>query len=263
MANLDEDDPEAVWPLKASSPSDLDWLRMSQGKKAVWQIANFVGRPDSPLYGTVLEFSRPPQNDEEKFLIALLWATKMGSASPEQTDLAAKHASAAFSGLPPELASYCELDDQANHLNNPYFIPGVLVGSLMRAGMKRQVEPMNQPVGMLSFVTFISQMTPEFKRLLGTKDPRALLLFAYFSALIAQSKRWWAMRRFKVEGEAICRYLERNHGHVPGMDSMLIFPRRYAAGGVFWSGLPFVNDIRTEVPITVDILTGPGTSLPT
>src|SRR5690242_8324030 len=34
LAHLDANDPQHCWPLKdASSPSDLDWLKLSNGKK--------------------------------------------------------------------------------------------------------------------------------------------------------------------------------------------------------------------------------------
>ena len=42
--------PEEAWPLKLDSPSDLDWLKMTEGKKAIWRIAD-------PMRGNHLSIS--------------------------------------------------------------------------------------------------------------------------------------------------------------------------------------------------------------
>lgn len=43
---IEGDTAQDVWPLKPPSPLDLDWLKISDGKKEVWRIANPL-RPES------------------------------------------------------------------------------------------------------------------------------------------------------------------------------------------------------------------------
>ena len=40
FANIDARTYQEAWPLKAPSPSDLDWLRMMSGKMAVWKLVD-------------------------------------------------------------------------------------------------------------------------------------------------------------------------------------------------------------------------------
>lgn len=43
---IEGDQPQQVWPLKPPGPLDLDWLKISDGKKEVWRVANPL-RPES------------------------------------------------------------------------------------------------------------------------------------------------------------------------------------------------------------------------
>ncbi|ETN43810.1 uncharacterized protein HMPREF1541_11134 [Cyphellophora europaea CBS 101466] len=43
---IEGETPQEVWPLKPPGPLDLDWLKISDGKKEVWRVANPL-RPDS------------------------------------------------------------------------------------------------------------------------------------------------------------------------------------------------------------------------
>jgi hypothetical protein len=40
FSSMEASRPEEAWPLKSSSSSDLEWLRMSYGKKVIWEIAD-------------------------------------------------------------------------------------------------------------------------------------------------------------------------------------------------------------------------------
>ena len=40
IASTEATKPSEAWPLKPPDPSDLDWLRMSDGKKEVWRLVN-------------------------------------------------------------------------------------------------------------------------------------------------------------------------------------------------------------------------------
>lgn len=65
----------------------------------------------------------------------------------------------------------------------------------------------------MNFWSFVSNMRPEHKRLLERKDPRTLLLLAYWYAKVCQCQVWWLLRRAAFEYQAICIFLERYRGH--------------------------------------------------
>ena len=61
---------------------------------------------------------------------------------------------------------------------------------------------------MMCFLIFISDPQPVYKSLLERKDPRALLIFAWWNAKVSQAgEYWWIQRRVVLEGRAICLYL--------------------------------------------------------
>jgi hypothetical protein len=51
---VEGDQPEAVWPLKPSGSLDLDWLKLSDGKKEIWRVADPL-RPESCFASLALE----------------------------------------------------------------------------------------------------------------------------------------------------------------------------------------------------------------
>ena len=64
-------------------------------------------------------------------------------------------------------------------------------------------------------------MTDWFKRLIEAKDPRALLLLAWWFWKLESAELWWLTRRAKVEGRAIRVWLEQWWGDVEGLLKML------------------------------------------
>lgn len=89
-----------------------------------------------------------------------------------------------------------------------------------------QISDIDRPITtILSFLTFISTMHPDFKRLLERKDPRAPLLLACWYAKVCQLQVWWLRRRAVLEGQAICIYLERHYQHEINVQTLLQFPR--------------------------------------
>ncbi|KAE8418128.1 hypothetical protein BDV36DRAFT_283255 [Aspergillus pseudocaelatus] len=49
--------PQEAWPLKSSNASDLEWLRMAEGKMAVWRIADPL-RPNSLFRDMAEEYAQ-------------------------------------------------------------------------------------------------------------------------------------------------------------------------------------------------------------
>ncbi|KAL3956022.1 hypothetical protein ACCO45_008868 [Purpureocillium lilacinum] len=79
------------------------------------------------------------------------------------------------------------------------------------------------------FLTFVAQLPAPFRRLLERRDPRALLLLAYWHAKVARRPSWWVRRRSVVEGLAICDYLAGPRccdAAGPDVVALLEWPRR-------------------------------------
>lgn len=198
LAHVDSLDPEQSWPLNDPSPMDLAWLKLSNGKKEAWAIAD-LSRPDS----TLRSFVTGPAIDD--FVI-------------KTTDLEA------FKALPNEMVELCGLNSFSTPESNPYH------GSA--AGLGRLVPVESCQENILKFFAFLGQMTPEFQRLLEIRDPLAVLIMLWYQTLLGAGNgaQWYTKKRTLVETEAMIYYLERYHSHVPNMAKLLEFPKRIRFG---------------------------------
>ena len=192
LAQVDGRIPEEVWPLKEPSPSDLDWLRMSEGKKEVWRVAD-LSRPDSSLRA----LTHMPMDD---------FMTK-----PTDEE--------ALANLPPEFLEICGITHDSNRENNDYYALLCVAARLM------PINP-NQ-ANLIRFMTFLSQMSANFRYLLEQKEPRAMLLLLWYHAKVSQHHHWWWWKRASLEGRAMCIYLERYHSDMPHMLKLLEFPKTH------------------------------------
>lgn len=144
--------PEEAWPLKPPSPLDLNWLSLSEGKKALYQ-ATRPSNDDKSLYQTLLPFE----------------STKPKPSAPVP----------GLEALPPELIRLCGLDaaaaaSTADDDDNPY--------RAVASGLAMSLHSDCKLTTILNFLMFISFIPPAYKALLKRKDPAALLLLAYWYA---------------------------------------------------------------------------------
>lgn len=188
--NADPDDPAKAWPLKEPGPMDLDWLKMSVGKKVVWELCDPT-REDSAF--------RPMVDQQE------------GKPIPNGTMPILPGA------LPEEFYSLCNLTASSTASSNPYHIAASIIAQLL----PHHINDDNT----LLFLPFISQLDPQYKRLLEEKDPRAMLLLVWWYAKTAETTLWWLKRRSVVEGKAICIWLEERCGGEPKILALLEFPK--------------------------------------
>ncbi|KAJ5833026.1 hypothetical protein N7474_001337 [Penicillium riverlandense] len=69
FASLEAATPEEAWPLKPADSSDLTWLRLLEGKMALWQATDPL-RPDSIFHSMANEYAmtrtEPPSLEVEK-----------------------------------------------------------------------------------------------------------------------------------------------------------------------------------------------------
>lgn len=182
--------PDEAWPLKPPSSLDLNWLVLSDGKRELARVAQPTG--EKSAFQTLMPFEN----------------TKPRSASATVPGLEA---------LPPEFIQLCGLDATSTSDNNPYHAVASDLAKSLHSGC--------QLTTILSFLSFIMSMPPEYKSLLKQKDPCALLLLAYWFAKMCQYRHWWILGRAALEGQAICIYLQRYYGDEPDIQSLLHFPR--------------------------------------
>jgi hypothetical protein len=198
LAHVDVADPEQSWPLRERSPTDLDWLKLSTGKKEAWAIAD-LSRPDSSLRHL---FQNSAIDD---FVIR---------TSDQE----------AFAALPAELVQMCNLDSSSTSERNPYHTAAASVGRLVP--LKSCCE------NMLKYFTFLLLMTSEFQSLLDARDMRAVVIMLWYQSLLGDGDdiRWFFRKRTLVECESMIYYLERHYSHVPEMAKLLEFPKRVRFG---------------------------------
>ncbi|KAK9427001.1 hypothetical protein V1505DRAFT_95659 [Lipomyces doorenjongii] len=186
---VEASNPEEAWPLKRAEPSDLEWLRMIDGKAAVWKIANPL-RPDSIFHDLAADY-------EIDYPFSAL--TRRG-----------------IEGIPCAFVLLYSVDNSSTVHSNPYHAAVHTIAPLLHIEC--------DPSTVVRFLSFITLMQPAFKRLLEQKDPRALLLLAYWYAKVCHSL-WWMVRRAVLECQAICIYLERHHAGERAIQEMLQFPK--------------------------------------
>jgi hypothetical protein len=191
LAQIESDTPEQAWPLKEPSLTDLDWIKMSWGKKEAWRIAD-VYRPDSCLHE--LRFGHYPN----EFLL-----------KPTDQEV--------FQNLPPELVDFCDLHPDSTPEANPCHTPGAIIARLVSVEHNRD--------NMLKFLTFLGHMPLDFRALLEAKDPRALVIMLWYHSMWLCSDQWWIKRRCVLESQALIIYLERYHSYIPHLQKMLGYPK--------------------------------------
>ncbi|KAK4541582.1 hypothetical protein LTR36_007879 [Oleoguttula mirabilis] len=175
LASMDATTPEESWPLAPSSPSDLDWLRMSDGKKEVWRLADPT-REDS-IWRSALQF------DYKKA------PTPQTYRRPEVETLI------------PHLTDLYGVDDLSKEAGDPYHTAASIIMRLLPIQCTHST--------ILYFLSFLGHMDPAFKQLLHQKDPKAMLLLAWWHAKLLDYSAWWLQRRATLECKAICMYLQR------------------------------------------------------
>ncbi len=194
IASVDANKPEEAWPMKYDTLADLDWLRMSVGKKEVWRLVDPLretsiwkdimsneGRKDPEPY-----HFRAPELDLLYPFLTKIYDFDPWAETPEDED-DPYHTAASI------LTRLLELD--CNHCTIMYFL------------------------------SFLGHMDPRFRELLHRKDPKALLLLSWWYGKMCQYNVWWQSRRMSLEGQAICLYLEKNHSDQQDIIQLLNYPK--------------------------------------
>lgn len=183
---------QEAWPLKSTSPSDLNWLRMNNGKEQIWKATQSY-RPD-PISTTLAsmrthEMLTTPDNNVNNL-----------------SDI-----------LPPafiRLFNLTNRDALQDDSKDPYYTIGVQIAQVVYVNSSVYVT-------ILSFVSFVSSMSSEVRGLLEAKDPRMLLALALWYAKLYQVGVWWMSQRLLLEGQAIHIYLKRFFSHDSDIQAVL------------------------------------------
>lgn len=187
IAQIEASTPWEAWPLKPSDSSDLGWLNMSHGKQAIWKATDPM-RPDSIFHA---------MKDDYRTLMT-------------------RPALCELHDMPKELVDLCQLNRMADPIQSPYFTPVSLLTRLWHLKCTRTT--------MIRYMQFMGSIGPSFKSLLREKDPRALLIFAYWYGPMCDSL-WWMAKRARLECQAICLYLELFHPNEKGIQVLLARPK--------------------------------------
>lgn len=121
-------------------------------------------------------------------------------------------------GIPQTLAELCDIGPHSSARNNPYHM-ALRHMNLIILGMERSSPHLYNLI-----ICFIGQIQPDFRLLLIDKDERALLIFAYWLALMYDMGLWWTAGRARNEGMAICMVLDKSTE--PNIKTLMQFPAK-------------------------------------
>ncbi|KIV96591.1 hypothetical protein PV10_00435 [Exophiala mesophila] len=187
---------EEAWPLVSE---DLAWLRLSEGKRVVFQLTN-PARLDSTWRSSV-----------ETYVSAVSLPVR------------ARHGDTPFDHL-------CEEPGPDWPTSNPYQEMVPKLAHLLNLEYGEST--------FLPFLSFVMHMDPHFGDAVEQRDPWAMLMLAYWFAKVCRS-RWWIARRAILSGLAICVYIERNFPHDERLQAACILPRAVLERAMEAEGLKY------------------------
>lgn len=173
FSSVEATTPEDAWPLNDAVSSKLEWLDISRGKMAVWNLVDPL-RPGS-IFNVLKD---------------------------EYVNLFRPLPSISVDTIPIELRRLCDLDNSSTSDNNMYFI--AVQGLVQLLGSSADQK------NLATILAFVGHMQESFKSLLVKRDAIALLLLALWFSHI-RGTVWWLEQRATIEGQAICIYLQKYH----------------------------------------------------
>ncbi|CAO2654381.1 Nn.00g111140.m01.CDS01 [Neocucurbitaria sp. VM-36] len=174
---------EKVWPLKPDDPSDLTWMKLGEGKRHLWRVADPT-RPES-LFSDIIQV-RPCADLPD-------WV---------ETDNTSR--------ICGRVRQILNITPGSTITNNVYHLPAIILSRIQDLQLTQE--------NVLKFLYITAFITPEFLALLETKDPRTVFILGWWFKMMRDGELWWMARRAKVEGEAIRVWLLRED---PGLAELL------------------------------------------
>ena len=164
---------------------------MSDGKKAVWEVAETY-REDSAFKEMFDSLRKHPLPDGNARILP--------------------------GTLPVLFHKVFNVGRDSSPGTNAYHHPCALLAQLLPEEMCDD--------NFVQFLSFITNMDPVYKALLEMRDGKAMLLLVWWYSKTCAHFSWWMRRRSVVEGRAICVYLEKNFGGDEDIMELLEFPKQ-------------------------------------
>lgn len=102
--------------------------------------------------------------------------------------------------LDEDLADLCDISDTTTEDTNPYHWPLRMLSPLLRLPLTK--------IEANRISSFMGRLPSAYLRLVQAKEPRALLLLAYWLAVMCSVHDWWIDARVRSECQALCMYLD-------------------------------------------------------
>lgn len=173
---IESTDIEQVWPLKPDEPNDMSWMKLGEGKRHLWRLAEPT-RPDSLFHSILKEkpCSRLPD-----------WMV--------DNDI---------SLIPQRVKDMFGITPHSTIANNMYQLPLLILSRVRNMRLTHE--------NALKFLYITAFITADFLELLEAKDPHAVFVLGWWYKLIQDGELWWMARRAKVEGGAVMVWLQRGY----------------------------------------------------
>ncbi|KAJ5579676.1 uncharacterized protein N7459_005661 [Penicillium hispanicum] len=172
LRRLDEYNPRSSFVF-SQDPAALNWLQLQGGLRFLLErTATWL--PGSMWWTTFMESRRPDLDFEDN--------------RPGRID------------LDPAFADLCAINETSTVENNPYLCLLRMLTHLLP--LERKPESFSQ------YNTWMGRLEPPYFGSLLRKEPPALVLLAWWHALIFSADEWWVETRVRSECTAICMRLE-------------------------------------------------------
>lgn len=157
----------------SNNPEDLNWLRLQGGLRYLLERTQ-QWMPDSMWWAFFMQSRYETVNYEDD--------------RPGRVD------------LDPGFADLCRIDETATVENNPYLWPLRMLTNLLTLESTKENHR--------KYYNWMGRLETEYYDCLLQKDPPALILLAWWLALMSVVEEWWIETRIRSECTAICMKLE-------------------------------------------------------
>lgn len=185
---LEEFSPRSSF-VYSNDPTALNWLRIQGGLRFLLE------RSASWLHGS------------------MWWKTFLESHDPS---IEFEDKRSGRVDLDADFANVCGITDASTVDNGPYLWPLRMLSNLL----KLEISGKNTP----KYNTWMGRLEPAYFACLERKEPPALILLAWWLALMCYADQWWMDIRVRSECTAICMKLEDSDD--PTVLKLLEFPAR-------------------------------------
>ncbi|KAJ8118186.1 hypothetical protein OPT61_g792 [Boeremia exigua] len=167
-----------VWPLKPSEPDDLSWLKIGEGKKHLWRLAQPL-RPDSIFSGI----------------------TKNQTCLSEPERVSIEATCVVKSHIVTRILCAFGMKNTPSEAGSAYYRPILALSRCPKVKLSQE--------NAMEFLSVMTAIRPEFLDLLEAKDMRAVFIMGWWYVLITNGDLWWMSRRPRIEGKAIRIWLRK------------------------------------------------------